>query len=134
MNADGSDVHTVLACRQPACFGDESPSWSPHGDEIAFVWGHDPHYRIDAVAPDGSGHRTIYDCVSPCLGLVGPSWSPDGTKVVFTYIADSPDVRRDVYVVAADGGGLTKLTSGDVEACCPAWQPVPVAHPATASP
>ncbi len=125
VNANGSDVHVVLSCRTPACFGDESPSWSPRGDEIAFVWGHDPHYRIDAVAPDGSGHHTIYDCVAPCAGVVGPSWSPDGMKLVFTYIDDSPGVRRDVYVVRADGSGLTKLTSGGLEACCASWQPVP---------
>src|SRR5713226_5413450 len=81
VNLDGSGLRRVLACAEPSCLGLESPSWSPDGRHILVVFGQDPHSRLDEVSPDGTGHRTIFDCVSPCEGVLKPTWSPDGTKI-----------------------------------------------------
>ena len=60
---------------------------------------------------DGSNARTL-DLGGLSAG--DPRWSPDGARILFSsYIQDYPGVvriRRDVYTVAADGGGLRRLT------------------------
>jgi TolB protein len=38
-----------------------------------------------------------------------PSWSPDGRRILFSA---SPNGVADVYVVNADGTGLTRRTRG----------------------
>jgi Tol biopolymer transport system component len=57
-------------------------------------------------------------------------WSPDGTKIVFTRdpVAESIPGRtnypgKEIYVVNADGTGLTALTSNGYEERAPAWSP-----------
>jgi len=51
---------------------------------------------------------------------IGPVWSPDGTKVVF---ASNVSGNFDIWVMDADGGNVTQLTThkeNDVEPC---WSP-----------
>lgn len=51
---------------------------------------------------------------------VSPRWSPDGKKIAFT----RQDKFSNVYVVNADGSGLTRLTKGTPgNDSAPAWSP-----------
>jgi len=49
----------------------------------------------------------------------GPAWSPDGSAIAF---AGAGGVPGDIYIMNADGTGLSQLTS-DGQAGQPAWQP-----------
>ena len=41
-----------------------------------------------------------------------PSWSPDGSRIVFAAVARSNGPDDDIYVVNADGSGLTRADPG----------------------
>lgn len=95
------------------------PHWSPDGQRIVFVdgsgsssgacgslegsRGHCPA-PVFTIRPDGSDRRP--------LGLVGdyPRWSPDGRFIA--YGSQSPGLPHDVYVAAADGSQVRRVTEG----------------------
>ena len=72
---------------------------------IAFSRGGDIH----VMHPDGSG---ILPVTSGAGDDLHPVWSPDGTRIVFTrYLPDFNWMTESaVYVVNADGTGLTRLS------------------------
>jgi Tol biopolymer transport system component len=49
-----------------------------------------------------------------------PAWSPDGRKIAFM---SDRDGNREIYVMNADGTGLTRLTNDDVDDENPSWSP-----------
>ena len=114
IRADGSELVRLTDTPQV----DEYPDWSPDGTSIVFS----RRQRLDADAeivvmnPDGTGVRS--------LGRQGfnPTWSPDGTRIAFS---GSSPTRLDIYVMNADGSGVTNLTGGhgDVVSYYPTWSP-----------
>jgi Tol biopolymer transport system component len=104
MNSDGSDVTRLVGhefanpgCDDPgnAC-GVESPTWSPDGQQIAFVSseGYGGFNNLLAISVRGAQRRFL---------LTGdghsPAWSPDGTKIAFR----RGDRSKEIGVVSADG-------------------------------
>jgi Tol biopolymer transport system component len=69
------------------------------------------------VGPDGADERLLADAVPAAW----PTWSPDRARIAFT----SPDVGGEIalYVVGADGSGLTRLADGLRPYVGPAWSP-----------
>ena len=112
------------------------PTWSPTGDEIAFVSGG----VLYAIRPDGTGLRVIM-AELPGRRVDGLSWSPDGTRLAMS----TSDLK--LYVVNADGTGQVMVALGLEFAGCavagfdasgevdwsidlnspPQWSPWPVA-------
>jgi TolB protein len=90
--------------------------WSPDGTRIAFV---------DST-PTGAWFLSIMDADgSHPLRLATssktrPAWSPDGTKIVFSR---KDGDNWDIYLVGADGTGLTNLTNSPSADLDPVWSP-----------
>jgi dipeptidyl aminopeptidase/acylaminoacyl peptidase len=69
---DGTDVHTVVNCRDVGC---RNARWSPDGKKIAFAsWN-----GLEMVDADGSNRAVLVDrSYGPITWL---DWSPDGTQI-----------------------------------------------------
>ena len=84
--------------------------------EIAFAaW---PDGGIQVITADGLGWRAL----TTTAGDWNPVWSPDGTRLAFDRRGD-PQAQGDIYVIAPDGSGLKRLTSGAFNDIEPAWSP-----------
>lgn len=97
-------------------------SWSAARNEILFTRHVTPdvHSSIWAMRPDGTGLRQID--VQPANTCGGPNsdpsaqgcpqaaWSPDGKKIAFSR-GQNVDLDGELYVVNADGTGLTQITN-----------------------
>ena len=131
MNADGSGIRNLTNSDES---NDGQPAWSPNGQQIAFVSDRDGGTRIYVMNADGSGVTPrgpdmIRIRLSPHLirihDVFEPAWSPDGGRIAFT--AGTPSLRneqyRELFVMNADGGGVTQLTDNDSHDGNPAWTP-----------
>jgi hypothetical protein len=77
MDADGTDVHPVLAGQPPSA--PASPVWSPDGTRIAFA----RSFSLWSVAVDGTDERQVTGSGGNCSAYHGPpvAWSSDGTRL-----------------------------------------------------
>jgi Tol biopolymer transport system component len=139
MNSDGSNRSNPTHLTDGGC--DTRPAWSPVDNRIAFT-------RITPIKPSsGSDNFDFYVVDAADPGTLKPltnnpdiqkngvqrngvAWSPDGSRIAFVQIGPASlkqgesDGRADVWMMNADGTGLTnltkRLTGGAVE---PAWSP-----------
>jgi len=77
------------------------------------------HFRITVMNTDGAG-TALNPNPSGAYDDIDPSWSPDGTRIAF---ASDRDGDFDVYVMKADGSGVTQVTREPRSDRCPAWSP-----------
>jgi tricorn protease-like protein len=106
MGSDGSGAMNVTG---PAAGSDTQPDWSPNGTRIVFI----RDEEMFVVASDGSS--------APVKLKAGrsPAWSPNGKLIAFVR---PPSTEGDIYVMSADGTGVTRLTTG-LQADSPTWSP-----------
>ena len=74
------------------------------GDRVAYISDLESGFEVWTMNPDGSDKRRLTNGRDTYY----PNWSPDGTRIVFESIL--PDDETEVFVINADGGGLTQLT------------------------
>jgi TolB protein len=123
---DGS-VARLTDCRASVCpVGDLHPSWSPDGSSIVFARDDD----LYAMNADGSDVGLLYSCGPSCTAMQ-PVWSPDGAEVAF---AVETNGQRDLFVMAADGSDVRRLTDTPVDESSPTWRSVGVAARPSPSP
>ena len=116
MNVDGTGLTDITP---PAVSGLQNvmATWSPDGATIAFAATTSSTGSIWVMDPDGTG------AVSPPTGGRdhSPAWSPDGTKLAFCHQAGGD--YGDLFIMNADGTGLTQLTSGSAQDVFSSWSP-----------
>ena len=106
--------------------GDYFPSWAFDSAMLNFLTGRTGETGPAQVRPDGSGARTLslVDAVTTVIfeGRLDwdPRWSPDGTRLAFTSLRD---FNLEVYTMAADGTGMTRITRTPARDWFPAWSP-----------
>lgn len=116
--------------------------WRPQGNQLAFMGWASPTFGSDSDSgtlrdadiwvTDTRGRasqRLTHDTVVDS----SPAWSFDGSKIVFVrggnpdWVFVPPQKRStaEIYVMNADGTGITRLTHNKVGEGSPAWQPIP---------
>ena len=117
MNADGTDQHLLAGnVGYPS-----HPSWSPDGQSIAFQT-----YNYDYAT--GTNSSGIWIVTGPSARPLtqgpdnNPAWSPDGSKIAFDSTRDESG-NTDIYVMNADGTGITRLTKDVAPDTQPEWSP-----------
>lgn len=149
MDVDGSNQINLTGDSA----GNLYPSWLPDGQRIIFLSLRDGGFQFYSVKTDGSGLTMLDSGLPPSEHLPGrfgiylfedgeiwiggggsmeairdsgmalgecPTWSPDGTQIAFH---SSRDGNKEIYVMNADGSGLTRLTDNAASDLRPAWSP-----------
>jgi len=112
-DADGYNPRTVTESSEPLM----SPSWSPDGQNLAYVSfeGKASAIYVQRLA---TGERRR---VSARAGINGsPAYSPDGTRLALTLSRGS---NLDIYVLDLATQALTRITSNDAIDTEAAWTP-----------
>ena len=122
MNVDGSDV-AQLSYESGAEWDQD---WSPDGNWIVFAYYHNGNLDIYKMRADASGWIRLTDTEED-WSPSDPDWSPDGQSILFsagpTQKSNSPPVNTDIYIMDANGSGVTRLTSHTAKDRYPAWSP-----------
>lgn len=109
MNDDGSGKQQLTNSNSI----DSMPTWSPDGNEIAFVSNrYESLGNYDVVKLNYSQCTTQPNC--PVIRLTTaagydfhPSWSPDGSEIAFT---SDPLASAQIHIMNADGTNQVRLT------------------------
>jgi WD40 repeat protein len=92
-----------------------NPAFSPDGTLIAWDTGSAvPGAAVHLSSADGTGDTVV------AQDAWEPSWSPDGSRIAFSRTVDGDP---EIFVMNADGTGVTRLTSLAGEDRSPVWSP-----------
>ena len=97
----------------------ESPG--PCEFELTFDSTRDGSTEVYAMDLDSLAVRQITDFSEPDIANRFPDWSPDGREIVF--VSEDRSGIGDLYIVAADGSDLRRLTSDAARYENPDWAP-----------
>ncbi len=121
IRADGSDLTRLTRNTSP----DWGANWSPDGTQIAFASSRGTSWDIHVMPADCDKLRG--GCEAHTRRLIEhphddslPQWSPDGRYLVFeAWIGDN----FELFIAAADGSGLQRLTFNDTDDTQAVWWP-----------
>ena len=114
-NLDGGQLRNLS--NHPAI--DTSPSWSPTGQQIAFISDRSGSPQLWVMDADGSNLQVLVTEGGHCDS---PNWSPDGRFI--TYSWQAPGLwKHDIYVIEVATERVFQLTSGRGSNENPHWSP-----------
>ena len=101
---------------------DHFPTWSPDGNQIAFIAdgsssGRLVKSQLHTMAADGSDVRNITPSLQ--LDLYPPAWSPDGQRIALV-VDEREEPGAAIYTVKPDGSDLMKISEARSG---PSWSP-----------
>ncbi|MEO8099223.1 MAG: protein kinase [Acidobacteriota bacterium] len=107
---DGSAPRTLLGTSLPE-FG---PSWSPKGDQLAYVTQRNGSDELWVSSPEGKWDRAVVTAKDfPTLQtLISPVFSPEGGRLVYTALLAGGGRRRSLAISPAGGGQPTIISDG----------------------
>jgi Tol biopolymer transport system component len=120
MNEDGSNVTEIARSADRLI----SPTWSPDGDEIAYVIGHGELWRVSVSVIDGVVVHGDPEWVHTNeYGIFDPRWSPTGDEIVF--VANSASGIDSLRVIPPEGGTPQVIYTDDAGSNLwePTWSP-----------
>src|SRR6516225_7211404 len=82
------------------------PSFSPDGNEVAFVWNGEKQDNFDIYRKQIGTDKPLRLTTDPAKDF-SPAWSPDGRSIAFGRLL-SP-LRSGVFIIPALGGPERKL-------------------------
>jgi TolB protein len=97
----------------------DSASWSPRGDRIAYVSRVSGHFQIFTIEPDGSNLQQI--TFTQDGSNEDPSWAPDGRHVV---VSSDRSGSADLWILDVESRVARRLTDGDAMDTSPDWSGV----------
>lgn len=97
---------------------DVSPTFSPDGNQMAFVSSRNGLPQIFIQNLQGGQTRRL---TFSGRYNTQPSWSPVGDKIAYSTWEKNGEIN--IFVINADGSGLKKLTSGARHNESPSWSP-----------
>ncbi len=105
----------------PLRLGGAFPAFSPDGKRLALTGA--GFGQLDVMNLDGTGRKALYAAKS--RGLFSTSWSHKGDRIAFAVggVFQGPEGGVDLYSVAPDGTGLTRLTHDAGNNGFPAYSP-----------
>jgi Tol biopolymer transport system component len=145
ISPEGDQIGKFRTCITRRCVGPSSLTWSPEGDQLAFV-GHD--HSVYAIGADGTGMRTVTSSVDGCClawlpraarriippphrGATIPNPAPIGPPthlpglVAFASDRTSPhnEDHYEIYTMRSDGSELVRLSGPSDYNFHPTWSP-----------
>lgn len=98
---------------------DTSPTWSPSGQQIAFISDRSGTPQLWMMGADGTNSRRLVQEGGHCDS---PSWSPDGRHILYSWQAPR-QWKHDIYILEVASGKIFQLTSGLGSNESPSWSP-----------
>jgi Tol biopolymer transport system component len=130
---DGTHVTAVSPSCTGQCLGDDNPSYSPNGNQIAFerafgpiVHGSAAVGAIFTMDANGSHLNQLTEKKTPTSTEDhDPQWSPNGKTIAFVRLNDTAEPKHQsaIELMNADGSNVRRLTPFRLDAINPRWSP-----------